>query len=229
MMLTKEERKAIREQEREYRKQTRAQRREPKEEKATKSEAKSRKDRTPASPQGSKKSNPRASSDMKKILSVFPIRDYQDGFFLTDDNRIIDLFQVRGRSYFDASDEEIGTMVNDFAKMLRQYSEDMKFIGMNYPTNTKLQQAFLTYKLKQPELEKYEDLLQEKLEALQTLEQTTTDREAFIMLFANNNNQYETLCKLLEKVKAFSIEAISQEKKENILFQLNNMCKCVKI
>ena len=228
-MLTKEERKAIREQEREYRKQTRAQRREPKEEKATKSEAKSRKDRTPASPQGSKKSNPRASSDMKKILSVFPIRDYQDGFFLTDDNRIIDLFQVRGRSYFDASDEEIGTMVNDFAKMLRQYSEDMKFIGMNYPTNTKLQQAFLTYKLKQPELEKYEDLLQEKLEALQTLEQTTTDREAFIMLFANNNNQYETLCKLLEKVKAFSIEAISQEKKENILFQLNNMCKCVKI
>lgn len=228
-MLTKEDRKAIKEQERKYKEQTRIQRKESKRPKSKISRAEGQHESVPVSTKGPKTAKTKASSDMKKILSVFPIRDYQDGFFLTDDNRIIDFFQIRGRSYFDASDEEIETMVNDFAKMLRQYSADMKFIGMNYPTNTKLQQAFLTYKLKQPELEKYEDLLQEKLEALQTLEQTTTDREAFIMLFANNRNQYETLCKLLEKVKSFSIEAISQEKKENILFQLNNMCKCVKI
>ena len=58
------------------------------------------------SPRGRQKNKTEqmTSSDMKKILSVFPIRDYQDGFFLTDDNRIIDLFQARGRSYFDASD-----------------------------------------------------------------------------------------------------------------------------
>lgn len=224
-MLTKEERKAIREQEREYKRKTRTQRKKAQQGKSEMCEAEVQSDKQSASPKVRKT----AKSDMKEILSVFPIRDYQDGFFLTDDNHIIDLFQIRGRSYFDASDEEIETMVNDFAKMLRQYSADMKFIGMNYPTNTKLQQAFLAYKLKQPELEKYEDLLREKLEALQTLEQTTTDREAFIMMFARNKNQYETLCKLLEKVKAFSIETISREKKENILFQLNNMCKCVKI
>lgn len=49
------------------------------------------------------------------------------------------------------------------------------------------------------------------------------------MLFANNRDQYDMLCKLLEKIKAFSVKTISREKKENIIFQLNNMNKIVKI
>lgn len=224
-MLTKDERKAIREQEREYKKQARVQNRETKRRKV-KSE---KPEKPPKEKRPTKKAVQKKTSDTKKILSVFPIRDYQDGFFLTDDNRIIDLFQIQGRSYFDASDEEIETLVNNFAKMLRTYSADMKFIGMNYPTNTKLQQAFLSYKLKQPELEKYEDILREKLEALQALERTTTDREAFLMVFANNKNQYDSLCRVLSKIGSFSVKPISREKKENIIFQLNNMNKCVKI
>lgn len=228
-MLTREQRKEIKEQEKQYRKQARVQRKDRKKHDPESNAPKDNAGERTSENKRSKSSNAKTSSDMKTTLSVFPIRDYQEGVFITDDNKIIDLFQVQGHSYFDASDEEVETMVNDFTKLLRQYSADLKLFGMNYPTNTKLQQAFLTYKLKQPELEKYEDLLREKLEALQTLEQTTTDREAFIMLYANNKNQYDTLCKLLLKVSTFSIQPISREKKENILFQLNNMCKCVKI
>mgnify|MGYP006875886814 CR=1 FL=1 len=228
-MLTKEEREAIKEQEKLYKKQARAQCRGRKRKEPEPAEMENQREDLPEEKKPFKKPSQKPSSDTKKILSVFPIRDYQDGFFLTNENRIIDIFQVQGRSYFDASDDEIETMVYDFTKLLRKYSADLKFIGMNYPTNTRLQQAFLTEKLKQPALEKYEDILQEKLAALQTLEQTTTDREAFLMLFADNRDQYDTLCKLLSKASAFSIKTMSREKKESILFQLNNMCKCVKI
>lgn len=222
-MLTKNERKELKLQAKEYKKQAQAHKKQFKMQKAEQKRQKS---------QQSDKKNEAVhnnKSSVKNILSVFPIRDYQEGYFLTDDNRIIDLFQVRGRSYYDASDEEIEILVLNFEKMLRKYSADMKFIGMNYPTNTKLQQAFLSYKLKQPELEKYEDILNEKLSTLQALEQSTTDREAFVMVFANNKNHYDSLCNILSKSGSFRIEPISQEKKENIIFQLNNMNKCVKI
>lgn len=231
-MLTKEERKRIKAEEKEYKKKARAWRRNKgknSEPSAELTEMERQQESPNAKAMDSLKPVRKSSSDIKKILSVFPVRDYQDGLFLTKENRILDLFQVQGRSYYDSSDEEFDRMVDDFSKLLRKYSADMKVIAMNYPTNTEMQQAFLTYKLKQPELEKYEDLIQEKLTALRDLEQTTTDREAFIMLFAKNNNQYGILCNLLSKVKAFEIKAITQEKKENILFQLNNMNKCVKI
>lgn len=163
-----------------------------------------------------------------ELLDVFPIRDYHNNFFLTDDNQIIDLFQIRGKSYFSATDEEIEAMVNTLASFYRLYKNDLKFIGMNYPTNTKNQQAFLTYKLEQPGLEKYQDIINEKIATLQYLENNTTDREAFIMIFAKNENHYDTLCNLLVR-SGLLIEQITAEKKENIIFQLNNMNKRLKI
>ena len=231
-MLSKEERKKIKAEEKEYKKKARAWRRNKgknSEPHVELTEMESQQESPDAKVMDSLKPIRKSSSDIKKILSVFPVRDYQDGFFLSADDRIIDLFQIQGRSYYDSSDEEFNVMVDDFSKLLRKYSRDMKIFAMNYPTNTKMQQAFLSYKLKQPELEKYEDLIQEKLSALRDLEKTTTDREAFIMLFANNKSQYDSLCGILSKVKAFEVKQISQEKKENILFQLNNMNKCVKI
>jgi len=164
----------------------------------------------------------------RTLLDDFPIRDYPDDYFITDDNQIIDVFQIRGKSYFNSSDDEIDAMVEHLATFFRKYKSDLKFIGMNYPTNTKNQQAFLTMKQQEPELQKYEELINEKLATLQYLEQNTTDREAFIMIFANNENHYSTLYNLLIR-SGLHIEKINREKKENIIFQLNNMNKKVKI
>ena len=119
-------------------------------------------------------------------------------------------------------------MVNTLASFYRLYKNDLKFIGMNYPTNTKNQQAFLSLKLEQPGLEKYQDIINEKIATLQFLENNTTDRETFVMLFAKNEDHYDTLCKLLNR-SGLHIEQITAEKKANIIFQLNNMNKRVKI
>ncbi|HEX3018085.1 MAG TPA: hypothetical protein VHP31_09585 [Caproicibacter sp.] len=227
-MFTKEERQQLKDQERAYKEKAKEHRDELKQLNAERKKDKRSKIDSSKITNSSKKKDLRP-ADQKKILSVFPIRDYQNNYFILDDESIIDLFQIQGRSYYDAADDEIENLVYNNAKFLQKYSQDFKFISLNYPTNTKLQQAFLSYKLKQPELSKYERFLEEKLAALQNLEQTTTDREAFIMVFAKDKAQYETLYSLLKQQSYFNFKPIEREKKENIIFQLNNMNKKIKV
>ena len=226
-MLTKEERKQLKEQEKEYKKQAKKRREELKNQKTK--ERREKKEHKNFFIKDRNRKQKTSSKTQKKILTVFPIMNYENDYFITDDNQIIDIFEFQGRCYYDASQDEIENLVYSITRFLRKYSADMKIISMNYPTNTKLQQTFLTYKFQQPELQKYEDIINQKLAVLQDLEKTTTDREAFIMIFANNENHYQNLCKLLFNNNYFNIKSIDCEKKENIIFQLNNMNKNVKI
>ncbi len=236
-MMNKEERQLLKQQEDDFKKQAAARREELKQLAADrKSEAKQlKKEKRDKSIQidylPPKKAKQKQSQRIPKtVLDAFPIRDYdtQNNYFITDENQIIDIFQVRGKCLYNASDAEIESQIETLAYFYRRYKADIKFIGMNYPTNTKNQQAFLTYMQKRPELERYEDIINAKLESLQYLEQHTTDREAFIMIFAKNENHYSTLYDLLNR-SGIHIDRISQEKKANIIFQLNNMNKMVKI
>ena len=165
------------------------------------------------------------------VLSVFPIRDYIDseGYFLTGESTIIDLFQIQGKSYYDASDDEIENLVYSNAKLLQRLPDDLKIISMNYPTNTQQQQKFISYMLTRPELEPYTEWLAERLETLKGLEQNTTDRQAFLMVFARDKGHYVEIKRLLSGNPYFVIRPISREKKENIIFQLNNMNKRIKV
>ncbi|MFU0831534.1 MAG: hypothetical protein ACFWUC_01120 [Oscillospiraceae bacterium] len=228
-MLTKEERRLLAEQERKYKQQEKLHRQTKRWQKSMRKEARKAMKKSTSGGQifrfGRTSSAARRGPVRKSILEVFPIRDICNGYFVTVDNRIIDLFQIQGRSYYDSSDEEIEAMVYSFARFLRMYSADMKFISMNYPTSTKVQQTFLTEKLRQPQLQQYSELLQEELEKLRELEQSTTERESFLMIFADNENQYQSLCKLLWQLNCVRILPLSRQKKENIIFQLNNMNK----
>lgn len=233
-MLTKEEKQELNEREREYRQTAKEHKNEIKELKSErKKDRKAEKKNSKLNKETKNKNNKtlQKPADQKKILSVFPIRDYSDngGFFITSDNSIIDIFQIQGRSFFDASDDEIENMVFSNAKFLQKYSDDFKIVGMNYPTSTKHQQAFLSYQLKRPELEKYYDMISEKLSFLETIDRTTTDRQAFIFVFAKDKSHYAELMKVLRSDPYFHVDAISREKKENIIFQLNNMNKRIKV
>ena len=225
-MLTKEDRELLKARENEFKNQSRQRRAELKQLKKESREA-ARQHRKEEKQVGKTKKPPKPKIT-RTLLDVFPIRDYSDPCFITDSNQLIDIFQIRGKSYYNASDEEIEAMVEALSVFFRIYKADLKIISMNYPTNTRQQQAYLTYKLQQPGLEKYADMLNEKLVALQYLEKNTTDREAFIMVFARDENQYATLRRLISR-SGLIVVPISREKKENIIFQLNNMCKRIKV
>ena len=180
-----------------------------------------------------KKKIRRAESEIRSILEAYPIRDYIEhrpgaGYFLLSDGSIMDLFQIRGHSYLNASDDEVDDMVNTQTLFLRRYTDDMKLIAMNYPTNTKRQQKFLVKKLVSAPDSTYDHIIRSKLAVLQYLEQHTTSRQAFLMVFAKDHHRYEILCDLLPR-SCMNVQVISQEKKEHILWQLNNMAKTIKI
>ena len=225
-MLSKEDRDQLKKQEDDFKQQSKQRRAELKQlKKESREAARQRRKEKNQAGRPPKKKKPKIT---RTVLDVFPIRDYQEPFYLTDDNQLIDIFQIRGKSYYNASDEEVNSMVDTSAAFYRIYKPDLKFISLNYPTNTRQQQAFLAYKLQQPGLEKFRDLINEKLSALQYLEDNTTDREAFVMVFARNENHYETLRRLLDR-SGLNIVPVSKEKKDNIIFQLNNMCKKVRV
>lgn len=225
-MLNKEDRQSLKEQEKEYKLKAKERHEELKK---LKSEQKKEAKMHQKEKRFEKKPpRPKKIKITRMLLDVFPIRDNQEHYFLTEDDQIIDVFQIRGKSYYNASDTEIDIMVDRLAYFYRLYKNDIKIIGMNYPTNTRNQQAFLTYKLQRPELQKYEAILNEKIATLQYLENSTTDREAFIMIFARDEKHYRVLCDLLDR-SGLHVEPIPREKKENIIFQLNNMNKRVKI
>ena len=231
-MLDKKDRLKLKQQEREFEQKARENREDLKKLKAEQKETKKgQRKNAKLSRQAEKKDKAAKPVSTDKILSVFPIRDYleSEGYFLTGDKTIINLFQIQGKSYYDASDDEIENLVYSNARLLQRLADDIKIISMNYPTNTKKQQEYITYMLNKPELEQYTELLTEKLESLIALEQGTTDRQAFLMVFAKDKGRYQEITRLLAGNSYFVVRPISREKKENIIFQLNNMNKRVKV
>ena len=231
-MLDKEDRLMLKQQEREFEQKARENREDLKKLKAEqKKEKKEQKKNSKLSRHSEKKEQAARPVSTDKILSVFPIRDYleSEGYFLTGDKTIINLFQIQGKSYYDASDDEVENLVYSNARLIQRLADDIKIISMNYPTNTKQQQEYIAFMLKRPELEPYTELLTEKLESLKALEQNTTDRQAFLMVFARDKERYEEITRLLSGNPYFVVRPISREKKENIIFQLNNMNKRIKV
>ncbi len=231
-MLSKEEKLKLKEQERVYEEKEKQHREELKQLKAEqKKENKNKKKSSGIAHKMRRKRSVPHPTDQNKILAVFPIRDYLDGenYFITAQNTIVNLFQIQGRCYYDASNDEIENLVYSNAKFLQKYSDDFKIISMNYPTNTSRQQDFLSYMLQRPDLRQFSDMLQKKLETLRALEQNTTDRQAFLMVFAKDKGHYQEQLRLLSGNPNFVVKAISREKKENIIFQLNNMNKRIKV
>lgn len=231
-MLDKDDRLKLKQQEREFEQKARENREDLKKLKTEqKKEKKEQRKNSKLSRQAEKKEKAAKPASTDKILSVFPVRDYleSEGYFLTGDKTIINLFQIQGKSYYDASDDEIENLVYSNARLIQRLADDIKIISMNYPTNTKQQQEYIAFMLKRPDLEPYTELLTEKLESLKALEQNTTDRQAFLMVFAKDRGRYEEITRLLSGNPYFVVRPISREKKENIIFQLNNMNKRIKV
>lgn len=163
----------------------------------------------------------------KTILDCFPIRNYKDSFFILQDEKILDIFQIQGKSLLRASDSEVEAKIHELMLFYRNYEADFKLVAMNYPSNTTEQQAFLQKKLKSVS-ELHRKMLEEKLYTLSFLEEHCTDRETYFFLFAKDHAEYLDLKEKLFSTKALQFCELSQEKKCNIMHSLNNQHKKIK-
>jgi hypothetical protein len=176
-----------------------------------------------------KKNNKEQNSFGKSMLEQIPIRYYEEDFFVLYDSTILNIFEVQGKSFYNASKEELETKVYRFAEYYRVQKEDIKFIFMNYPTNTTKQQGFLSKKLKENTNPHYTKWLQKELGILKDLESYRTDRVAFIFIFAKNENAYHRQVDLLKQKSTLNVLDVTYEKKLTVLRKLNNQNKSIKV
>lgn len=167
--------------------------------------------------------------NIKTILDKFPIRDYQDDYFILDDGSIMNIFQIHGVSYLEASQEEIDGQIYRLAHYYRLQKDPIKILFLNYPSNTTRQQEYLKRKIEKARSEVYHNQLLNELNTLEFLEECRMDKEAFVFIFEENENSYQKQKDLLFTKSSLHIAKIDKAKKLNIVYKLNNMNKEIKV
>lgn len=170
----------------------------------------------------------RLAKSVRSITKIIPIKDTYRGVFKYYDGSFMDIIQIRTKDLASISESEINMDLYILTKMNRLYTESYKLISINFPTNTKTQQAYFRNKINHCTNRKHERVLQEKLDSLIEAEQTSTSREHYIMLFGNSyehlmNNEETILNYLGENLS----EPIDLSKKVQFLYMLANKSTCI--
>lgn len=175
--------------------------------------------------QTERKKNKDKSIDLT-ILQVIPYKQITDeGYLMLEDNTYAEIYQFTTHALSTINEDENSNLMIKLANFYRINIDDLKIISFKYPSDSEKQQEYW--------LKKYEstnDALQksycyEQIRRLQVSAKTHKEMDYYCFVYAESkrnmavvkDNIRQTSNGLLNKT------AISTKKKENVLFQLNNM------
>ena len=184
-----------------------------------------------------KKENKKSRTKIKKvgyINSIIPIIRYLDepDCFELKDGSYMDLLQINTKDLENTSEAEIEFDVMKYAKLYKIYADDLKIISMNFPCVTLEQQNYLMHKISNTKNIVLKKRLQIKLNTLIQIEKERTRKEFYIMCFSKSLEEHyknrNTFRIYMETVgRGSMIEELSRQKKERILFKMNNMSTAI--
>lgn len=159
--------------------------------------------------------------ETKDNISIVALSEY--GYFKTKAG-YMDLFQIESIDIKSMNEVEYNTLILSFTKLLKSYTDDMKIISMNYPSDTSRQQQYLNKIISNCNNENHMRFLEHRLRQLKTIEEKRTNREFFLMIFGRDdkemiNNRYIALTSSRE----LQVYEIDIDKKIKIIRKLNNM------
>lgn len=159
----------------------------------------------------------------KYILEVLPILDFDEkGRIITKDG-YMDIYQIHTTDIYSFNEYEANLHIFTLIAFLRNYTNDFKLIGMNFPVDTSIQQEYVKRKINESKNETHKVFLKKKLEELAFLEQYRTNREYYLMIFLDNEKKHLMENIIKNQTKIFCIKPIDIDKKVKILFKLNNL------
>lgn len=165
----------------------------------------------------------------KSCLNLIPERKYDDRLeaFLLKDGSYMDILRIDARDIYNMGDDDLLREIYNLIKIYKTVGVDLKFLSMNFPLNTSIQQEVL-YRHK----EKAEDNVKRKwidrqITELVNAESGISTKEYYIMFFGKNEN---TFIKNREAVTKYtgtgniklSVE-IDKNEKIQVLTKLCNM------
>lgn len=166
----------------------------------------------------------------KKVTDIIPISYYDTdaNAYVLKDGTYMDFFKVNTKDIYSASKDEQTWDNLKFAKLYQTYPGDLKYITLNFPTNTSEQQEYWRHKIEKTTNPLQKKQQEEKLFQLEWLQTNSTKREFYLFYFSNDKEQLKKnaadILAIMRTGRDGLLEIISQTKKHQILFKIANKC-----
>lgn len=160
---------------------------------------------------------------LKQTSNILPFMQIHDDHILLKDG-VMDIYQVQTKNIHALNDVDLNYLLLNRAQFLRSYFRSFKEVILNFPTNTELQRAYWLRKKQQATNASRLKYIEQKLFEFEFLERERYNREFFMFVYAGDKEElmdrkYD--CKQGMQ-NSFPLLEISKDKKEQVLFLLNN-------
>jgi|UniRef100_UPI003FEEE706 hypothetical protein len=161
------------------------------------------------------------------ISALIPIEQYDNElnvFKMRSGEKYMDIIQIVSIDLMNKSDHEVEYLNLRWAKFYKTCSADLKLISLNFPTNTRTQQKYIKYKLKNAKNPIYQYFLENKFDELISIEKNRSDREYYLMYFANSEEQLKDVRDIISSsLINYGLAAqMTKDKKIQIIYKFNN-------
>lgn len=163
----------------------------------------------------------------KSILEKIDVAEYlEEGYYRMKDGTYMNLVQINSKDLINSSADEVEYDCMKFAKLYKLFENDLKLVVLNFPCDTKEQQAYLQWKINATNNQMYRKFLQQKYDELVWLAKNNTTREYYYMVYAKTQEEMQkemlTLKSTLHLGNDGLLLEIPEEKKYKILYRLYN-------
>lgn len=175
---------------------------------------------------GKKKAKKTAKKEyvLRKTPTLLPFLDITEDFILMKNDVYMDILQITPKDLQSLTDDELNRHLLLEARAYRSYAPNYKIIALNFPSNTERQQQYWLRKKEHPTNPLLLRFIERKLFELRFLEQERPNREFFVFIYASSLQLLEDLKNQLIRGmrQSFSLQMLSIEKRQDVLFLLNN-------
>ncbi|TDM28750.1 hypothetical protein ETH98_08440 [Macrococcoides caseolyticum] len=160
------------------------------------------------------------------ILHVIPYKQItKEGYLLLEDNTYAEIYQFETHALNTINADEKAQLMTQLASFYRINIEDIKVISFKYPSDSEAQQLYWLHKYETATNPLQRAYQQDNIRRLQISAKTHKEMDHYVFVYADSkkgmsvvkDNIRQTSGGLLRKTP------LSQKKKTNVLFQLNNM------
>ena len=159
-----------------------------------------------------------------KTVELLPLVAMTENRNFECKDEYLDIFQIRSVDTNAMNNYDTTVYILSLTRILKMYVDDIKVISMNFPANTQRQQDYINKKIANCKNELHLKFLKNRKMQLEAIEKIRTNREFYIMIFGETEEELEKNKRTLFNSASFiKLLKLTDEKKIKILRKLNNM------
>ncbi|KYG92008.1 hypothetical protein A0U40_03455 [[Bacillus] sp. KCTC 13219] len=161
---------------------------------------------------------------LRKTPALLPFLDITEDYILLKNDIYMDILQITSTDLQTLTEDELNRNLLLEARSYRSFAPSYKIIALNFPSNTGRQQQYWMRKKERVTNPLLLRFINRKLFELRFLEQERPNREFFVFLYAPSLQLLEDVKNQLNRGmrQTFPLQSLSIEKRQDVLFLLNN-------